>query len=62
MQNKSNWLIQQRATPLMVLVADMLNMTTRADLSVVDGMATCQVQSSCMNAIAYGGGSGYATW
>lgn len=37
-------------------------MTTRADMSVVRRMLTCYVQSSCMNAIAYGGGSGYAIW
>lgn len=42
--------------------AHMLNMTTRADMSVVRRTSTFPVQSSCMNAIAYGGGSGYAIW
>lgn len=37
-------------------------MTTHADMSVVRRMLTCYVHSSCMNAIAYGGGSGYAIW
>ncbi|KAI7775975.1 hypothetical protein LA080_006047 [Diaporthe eres] len=37
-------------------------MTTRADTSVVRRTPTSPMQSSCMNAIAYGGGFGYAIW